>query len=108
MGSSTSGYSPALRMIELLTIPRDHGDVIVLLLYHPGQNVLGRYLPPSKINDLLLADGTRTRPAHSHDAYMMDTDEDIAEDLEFDIMDLATFLECAILLNVRNSLFHNI
>ncbi|KAK7468476.1 Chk1 protein kinase [Stygiomarasmius scandens] len=106
MGSSTSGYSPALRMIELLTIPRDHGDMIVLLLYHPGQNVLGRYLPPSKINDLLLADGTRTRPAHSHDAYMMDTDEDIAEDLEFDIMDLATFLEFAIQATLSLEMIH--
>ncbi|KAG7090785.1 hypothetical protein E1B28_009870 [Marasmius oreades] len=92
-------YSPALRMIKLLNISRDHGDVVVLLLVHPGLNVLGRYLPPSKVNDLLLADVSRSRPFSSHgDVYMMDIDEtDIAEEMEaFDIMDLATFLEFAI------------
>ncbi|KAL0581381.1 Chk1 protein kinase [Marasmius crinis-equi] len=99
LAESKENYSPALRMIELLNIPRDHGDVVILLLAHPGLNLLGRYLPPSKVNDLLLADVSRSRPTPSHgDIYMMDIDEaDIAEEMEaFDIMDLATFLEFAI------------
>ncbi|KAI3615522.1 histidine kinase [Moniliophthora roreri] len=100
LAESTGKYNPALRMVELLNIPRDYGDMVVLLLVHPGLNLLGRYLPPSKVNDLLLADVTRpARPLTSHgDVYMMDIDEsDIAEEMEaFDIMDLATFLEFAI------------
>ncbi|KAK1226964.1 Chk1 protein kinase [Marasmius sp. AFHP31] len=99
LAESKENYSPALRMIEMISIPRDHGDVVVLLLAHPGLNLLGRYLPPSKVNDLLLADISRPRPPHSHgDVFMMDVDEaDIAEEMEaFDIMDLATFLEFAI------------
>ncbi|KAJ3894889.1 hypothetical protein GG344DRAFT_62575 [Lentinula edodes] len=86
-------------MIELLTIPREHGDVVVLLLVHPGLNLLGRYLPPSKVNDLLLADISRPRHAPSHrDAFMMDIDiSDIEQEMEaFDVVDLATFLEFAI------------
>ncbi|KAK7029643.1 Chk1 protein kinase [Paramarasmius palmivorus] len=104
---STEKYNPALRMVELINIPRDYGDVVVLLLVHPGLNLLGRYLPPSKVNDLLLADVSRTRPLTSHgDVYMMDVDEaDIAEEMEaFDIMDLATFLEHP--LSVRANAFH--
>jgi len=84
-------------MIELLTIPKVHGDVVVLLLVHPGLNLLGRYLPPSKVNDLLLADVSRTRHTPSHrDVFMMDVDNsDIEQEMEaFDVVDLATFLEC--------------
>ncbi|KAF8823868.1 hypothetical protein HHX47_DHR9000114 [Lentinula edodes] len=84
---------------KLLTIPREHGDVVVLLLVHPGLNLLGRYLPPSKVNDLLLADISRPRHAPSHrDAFMMDIDiSDIEQEMEaFDVVDLATFLEFAI------------
>ncbi len=63
-------------MIDLLTIPRDHGDVVVLLLVQPGLNLLGRYLPPSKVNELLLADVSRARHVPSHgDVFMMDINE---------------------------------
>lgn len=82
-------------MIELLTIPKDHGDVVVLLLVHPGLNLLGRYLPPSKVNDLLLADISRTRHTPSHGDFMMEIDSNIEQEMEaFDVVDLATFLEC--------------
>ncbi|THU88468.1 hypothetical protein K435DRAFT_830560 [Dendrothele bispora CBS 962.96] len=108
IGSSTSGHTPVLRMVDLLTISRDHGDVVVLLLHHPGQNILGRYLPPSKVNDLLLADIHRMRHGPSLDPYMMDTDEDgITEEMEaFDIMDLATFLEFAIQATLSLEMIH--
>ncbi|KAJ3724256.1 hypothetical protein DFJ43DRAFT_1157787 [Lentinula guzmanii] len=99
IASSPPPFRPTLRMIELLTIPRDHGDVVVLLLVHPGLNLLGRYLPPSKVNDLLLADVSRARHAPSHgDLFMMDIDiSDIEQEMEaFDVVDLATFLEFAI------------
>ncbi|KAF7319894.1 Histidine kinase [Mycena kentingensis (nom. inval.)] len=89
----------ALRLIDFFNIPQDSGDVVVLLLAHPGLNLLGRYLPPAKINDLLLPDVSRIRPQSNHgDAYMMDIEEPnlLDEVGGFDIMDLATFLEFAI------------
>ncbi|KAF9072703.1 dual-domain HisK/Mak2 protein kinase [Rhodocollybia butyracea] len=87
-----------MRLIEQLTIPRDHGDVVVLILVHPGLNLLGRYLPPSKVNDLLLASNAfRNNPSHG-DVFMMDIDDsNIEQAMEaFDVVDLATFLEFAI------------
>lgn len=96
MGSSTDGYNSTLRMIEFCNIAREHGDCVVLLLVHPGINILGRYLPPSKVNDLLLADVTRTEPAASHGGVSMISNEDshLTNQMEaFDIMDLASFLE---------------
>ena len=98
MASSPDGYSTTLRMIDYIKIPRENGDCVVLLLVHPGSNLLGRYLPPSKVNDLLLADlGRLTRPLSTHgDVYMMGVEEsDLSEEMEgFDIMDLASFIEC--------------
>lgn len=83
-------------MIEFFSIPRVNGDCVVLLLAHPGLNILGRYFPPLKINDLLLGDISRTRPAPSHsDIYMMGIEEPYGvEEIEsIEIMDLASFLE---------------
>nr|GAT57553.1 histidine kinase [Mycena chlorophos] len=97
--AAEKGFRHALRMIDFFTIPKDSGDVVVLLLVHPGLNMLGRYLPPAKINDLLLPDASRIRPQSTHgDAYMMDIEEPnlLDEVGGFDIMDLATFLEFAI------------
>ncbi|KAJ7139584.1 dual-domain HisK/Mak2 protein kinase [Mycena epipterygia] len=99
LATTSDGSRHVLRTIEFFTIPKDSGDVVVLLLAHPGLNLLGRYLPPTKINDLLLPDASRARPLSSHgDSYMMDIEE--AELLDevggFDIMDLASFLEFAI------------
>lgn len=95
MVSSLERSSTTLRMIDFFKIPRESGDCVVLLLVHPGLNLLGRYLPPSKVNDLLLADISRVRSASHVDAYMLGTeDADVAEEMEaFDIMDLASFLE---------------
>ena len=79
-----------------MSLPKESGDCVVLLLAHPGVNVLGRYFPPSKVNELLLSDASRVRPTSSHgDVYMMGVEETSSqEELEqFDIMDLATFLE---------------
>jgi hypothetical protein len=94
--AGTDGFSTTLHMIDFIKIPRESGDHVVLLLAHPGLNLLGRYLPPSKVNDLLLADATRTRPTSSHgDSYIVGPSEgDLTDDMEgFDIMDLASFLE---------------
>ena len=65
---------------------------------HPGINILGRYLPSSKVNDLLLADVARTGPVASYgDVSMSGNDNedcDLTDQMEaFDIMDLASFLE---------------
>ncbi|KAF7340087.1 Histidine kinase [Mycena venus] len=89
----------ALRILEFFNIPRDSGDVVVLLLGHPGLNLLGRYLPPNRINDLLLPDLSRARPPSSHgDVYLMEIEEpDLLDGVAgYDIMDLASFLEFAI------------
>jgi hypothetical protein len=65
----------------------------MLLLLHPGLNLLGRYLPPSKVNSLLLADIPRAGPSSIHGDVYGD-DEDMIDEMEaFDIMDLASFLE---------------
>jgi hypothetical protein len=52
----------------------------------------------SKVNDLLLADASRARPASARaDIYMLGLEEaeQIPEETEaFEVMDLATFLEC--------------
>ncbi|KAG5651917.1 hypothetical protein H0H81_006932 [Sphagnurus paluster] len=100
MSITFDAYSTTLRMLDYLKIPHEHGDCVVLILVHPGLNLLGRYLPPSKINDLLLADVARIRPSSSHgDVFMMAVEDEThgAEVLEateaFDIMDLASFLE---------------
>lgn len=83
-------------MIEFLSVPRNSGDCVVLLLVHPGLNLLGRYFPPLKINDLLFGDISRARPTPSRrDIYMMGLEEPYAmEEVEsIEIMDLASFLE---------------
>jgi len=97
--TSAERYRTALRMIDFFKIPRENGDCVVLLLMHPGLNILGRYLPPSKVNDLLLADIAKTRPLSIPGDVFMTGDDgiDLMEEMEaFDIMDLATFLEFAI------------
>lgn len=73
---------------------------MVLILAHPGPNLLGRYLPPYKINDLLLAEPSRIRSGTSMDGTIRGEDEmsmgegmEIAEEEETPIMDLASFLE---------------
>ncbi|KAK7025753.1 hypothetical protein R3P38DRAFT_1046688 [Favolaschia claudopus] len=100
LASSSDGSRHALRNLEFFNIPRDSGDVIVLLLGHPALRLLGRYLPPTKINDLLLPDLSRARPPSSHgDVYMMEISEEpgLLDGVGgFDIMDLASFLEFAI------------
>lgn len=85
-----------LRLIDFFCIAKSHGDCLVLLLAHPGLNLLGRYFPPSKVNTLLLADVSRARPSSSHaDIYMMGIEEpEFHDEMEaMDIMDLASFLE---------------
>jgi len=96
MANSLEGYSTALRMIDFFKIPRENGDCVVLVLVHPGLNLLGRYLPPLKVNDLLLADISRVRATGHGDFTMAGIgDFGLIEETEaFDIMDLASFLEC--------------
>jgi hypothetical protein len=94
LSTSSEAHSTTLRLIEFFAIPRSSGDCVVLLLAHPGLNLLGRYFPPSKVNDLLLAEVSRVRPPPG-DVYLTGIDElDRTEEMEaFDIMDLASFLE---------------
>ncbi|KAF8213626.1 hypothetical protein K438DRAFT_1902622 [Mycena galopus ATCC 62051] len=110
LATSSDGSRHALRILEFFNIPRDSGDVVVLLLGHPGLNLLGRYLPHTKINDLLLPDLSRARPPPAHgDVYMMEIEEpDLLEGVGgFDIMDLASFLEAGVVhREVRANAFH--
>ncbi|KAH8086606.1 histidine kinase [Cristinia sonorae] len=99
ISESPESANIALRMIDFFSIPKSNGDCIILLLAHPGLNLLARYFPASKVNPLLLADISRTRPFNSHpDIYMMGTEEpELFEEMDpMDIMDLASFLEFAI------------
>ncbi|KAI0325627.1 histidine kinase [Cubamyces sp. BRFM 1775] len=99
MVSSPESSSTTLRMIDFFTIPKTNGDCVVLLLYHPGLNILGRYFPPAKVNNLLFGDISRARPSSSHrDIFMSGVEEPyMMEEMEaIEIMDLATFLEFAI------------
>ena len=91
----------SIRKIDFFTISRANGDCAVLLLSHPGPNLLGRYLPRSKVNDLLFAEQvnpSKQQQSQRHaesdspqgDVYM-DIDELEAD--RADTMDLATFLE---------------
>lgn len=99
MATSPESSSTTLRMIDFFTISKTNGDCAVLLLFHPGLNILGRYFPPAKVNNLLFGDISRARPSASHrDIYMSGVEEPyIMEEMEaIEIMDLATFLEFAI------------
>ncbi|KAI0271645.1 histidine kinase [Gloeopeniophorella convolvens] len=99
MQTSPEALSTMLRFIDLISISRSNGDCVVLLLVHPGPNLLARYLPLSRINALLLADPTPAHfPASQGDVFMGELGEgSTMRDVEnTDTMDLATFLEFAI------------
>ncbi|KAG6868248.1 hypothetical protein C0993_005822 [Termitomyces sp. T159_Od127] len=112
--AKSNGHGTTLALLEALKIPREHGDCVVLILAHPGPNLLGRYLPPYKINDLLLAEPLRIRSGTSMDGTIRVEDDismseamEIAEEEETPIMDLASFLEVGIIhREVRANAFH--
>ncbi|EKM60729.1 uncharacterized protein PHACADRAFT_155836 [Phanerochaete carnosa HHB-10118-sp] len=110
MAGNIDSSNVVLRMIDFFNISKANGDCVVLLLVHPGLNLLGRYFPPAKVNDLLLADVSRARPSTSHgDVYMTGIEEmDMVEDIEpVEVMDLASFLEFGIIhREVRANAFH--
>ncbi|KAI5897382.1 histidine kinase [Schizophyllum commune H4-8] len=96
MATFPEGNTTTLRMIDFFTIPKDAGDVVVLLLAHPGLNLLSRHLPSSKINDLLLSEVMPATTAFG-DVYMMGIEEPDLEEIEsLEIIDLASFLEFAV------------
>ncbi|KAF8272384.1 histidine kinase [Lactarius quietus] len=96
MQTSPEALSTTLFLVDFISISRSNGDCVVLLLAHPGPNLLGRYLPLSRINALLLAEPPLSRVSASQgDVFMSEIGE--GGDVEnTDTMDLATFLEFAI------------
>ncbi len=99
--------STTFRFIDFLSLPRDSGECVVLLLTRPGQNLLGQYFPPLRVNELLLAEASKAKSTSSPtDTYMrasmeLDVDDglEMEEDHErFDVMDLATLLEYVVCL----------
>ncbi|KAN0138534.1 hypothetical protein V8E53_003522 [Lactarius tabidus] len=96
MQTSPEALSTTLSLVDFISISRSNGDCVVLLLAHPGPNLLGRYLPLSLINALLLAEPPLARLSVSQvDVFMSEIGEGL--DVEnTDTMDLATFLEFAI------------
>ncbi|KAL1747326.1 histidine kinase [Schizophyllum fasciatum] len=107
MATFPEGNTTTLRMIDFFTIPKDAGDVVVLLLAHPGLNLLSRHLPSSKINDLLLSEVMPATAAFG-DVYMMGIEEPDLEEIEsLEIIDLASFLEAGVFhREVRANAFH--
>ena len=108
MSTTPESSSTTLRLVDFFSIPRSNGDCVVLLLNHPGLNVLGRYFPSHKVNDLLLGDISRTRPPPSHtDILMMGMEEPYTvEEMEaIEIMDLASFLEYALAITACSSTY---
>jgi hypothetical protein len=96
MQTSNEALSTTLPLIDLISISRLNGDCLVLLLGHPGPNLLGRYLPLSRVNALLLAEPPALRLSSPQgDVFMIDAVEGGSlKDIEnTDTMDLATFLE---------------
>jgi hypothetical protein len=91
-----------LRFIDFFDIPRSHGDCVVLLLLHPGLNLLGRYLPSAKVNSLLLADVPRPGPPSVLGDMYLSESGPIEEMEGFDVMDLASFLEYVPSFSERN------
>ncbi|KAG1716796.1 hypothetical protein ID866_394 [Astraeus odoratus] len=126
LSESPEVLSTTLRLIEFLTVPRADGDCVVLLLVHPGPNLLARYFPPSKVNDFLLAEVQGSRPTQEdadvsateelppvregtestaeqqgdlYDGVVLhhrDLDPNDTEKERYDVMDLASFLECVV------------
>ncbi|KAI0307475.1 histidine kinase [Multifurca ochricompacta] len=99
MQTSPEALSTTLRLMDFISISRSNGDCVVLLLVHPGPNLLGRYLPLSRINALLLAEPPALRLTTSQEDIFMSEVGDCSapRDVEStDTMDLATFLEFAI------------
>ncbi|KAH8834919.1 dual-domain HisK/Mak2 protein kinase [Flagelloscypha sp. PMI_526] len=92
----------ALQLIDIFHIDRENGDVLVLLLSHPGLNLLGRYFPQGQINDLLLP--IYHSPPHSSISGDASTPltagiegRNLEPDVEnVDVMDLASFIQFAI------------
>ena len=76
MQTSPEAMSSTLRLVDFLSISRSNGDCVVLLLAHPGPNLLGRYLPLSRINALLLAEPSLLHPSVSQgDVFMSEIGE---------------------------------
>lgn len=79
---------------------RESGDCVILLIAHPGPNELGRYFPPSRVNELLLAKTPEIyySPHSERPEYTTQSDDDDTnsrkEDFSYySVMDLASFLE---------------
>ncbi|KAI0286668.1 histidine kinase [Russula aff. rugulosa BPL654] len=96
MQTSPEALSTTLRLIDLISISRLNGDCVVLLLVHPGPNLLGRYLPLSRINALLLAEPPLSRLSTAQGDVFMNEVGEVGDVESTDTMDLATFLEFAI------------
>ena len=97
METSPEALSTTLSLVDFISISRSNGDCVVLLLAHPGPNLLGRYLPLSRINALLLAEPPLSRISASQGDVFMGEISEGGDNETTDTMDLATFLECAIL-----------
>ncbi|KAH8120504.1 dual-domain HisK/Mak2 protein kinase [Phellopilus nigrolimitatus] len=100
LSGTSEATTIAFRVVEYMTLPKESGDCVILLLSHPGPNLLGNYFPSAKVNELLLAgvSETQARLSPDRDTYVANIEEsDMREEHNtFRIMDLASFLEFAI------------
>lgn len=103
LSTTTETANITFRVLDFLSIGRDNGNCVVLILARPGMNLLGRYFPPGKVNVLLLADVSKTRSITASGDISMTNEEDLEieeETEQFETMDLATFLEYDLVLTV--------
>ncbi|EJU00931.1 hypothetical protein DACRYDRAFT_116810, partial [Dacryopinax primogenitus] len=76
-----------LRVLDYFVVPRLNGDMTVLLLSHPGENILSQYIPPSKLNAVLFP---QRRQGEENEEGVWD------EQAHTMPMELVTFLEFAV------------
>ena len=104
-------------------MPRNAGDCVVILFIDPGPNLLARYFPPFKVNDFLLSEADWSRQGTDDNLSTVSESAERTQDVQeqqhgdlydgvvlpvdaldlkniekerYDVMDLASFLECAL------------
>lgn len=100
ISASPDAPGRALSLVDIFTIPKANGDSTVLLLSHPGTNMLGQFFSVPKVNEIILANSSTDRTHSIKDEYKVAMDEERGDGEDVDSqsqsprhMDLITFFE---------------